>query len=427
DLSQFKRWYSQAGTPRVKVSEDWDPSGTYTLTLAQHTPPSPGQDDKQPQVIPVALGLLAPDGSETLATTMLELTEAEQSFEFSGLSGRPVASILRGFSAPVILEHEISASDRAFLLANDTDPFNRWEAGRDMARAALLAMIQIGAAPDRAYLDALAKLVEDASLDPAFRALCLQLPSEEDLAAALFEAGQTPDPIAIHTAREAMAEALAATLEPIAATLYSQLTVPGPFCPDATSAGKRALQAALLSLITRRDGGATAKAQFASADNMTQSMAALGALTRQGLATEELAAFEARWKSDRLVMDKWFALQVSLAPPAEAAEIAERLAARPDFDWKNPNRFRALIAGLAMNQAGFHDPSGAGYDFVMDWLIKLDPVNPQTTARMTTLFETWRRYSPDRQAQMRGALERLRALPGLSRDSSEMVTRILGD
>ncbi|MEM8959170.1 MAG: aminopeptidase N [Pseudomonadota bacterium] len=425
DLSQFKRWYAQAGTPRVAVSEGWSDT-TYTLTLRQHTPPTTGQEEKLPQVIPVAVGLLAPDGSETVATTVLELVEEEQSFEFSGLSARPVASILRGFSAPVILERDISASDRAFLLANDTDPFNRWEAARDLARDALVAMVLEGAAPDPAYLDGITGLATDAALDPAFRALCLRLPDEDDLAQAIADRGTPPDPLAIHAAREAMAQALALQLGTDAATLYGEMDVPPPYSPDAEAAGKRALQAAMLGLITRTDGGAMAEAQFELADNMTQSIVALSALVQHGLGEKPLAQFEARWQDDRLVMDKWFGLQASLAPPATAVATAQALADRPDFDWKNPNRFRALIGGLAMNRAGFHDPTGAGYDFIADWLIRLDPVNPQTSARMTTIYETWRRYDTERQAKMRAALERLRDLPGLSRDSAEMVGRILG-
>ncbi|MEM1363462.1 MAG: aminopeptidase N [Pseudomonadota bacterium] len=425
DLSQFKRWYSQAGTPRVTMSESWDES-TFTLTLSQDTPPTPGQDEKLPQVIPVAVGLLAKDGSEICPTTILELSDAEQSFEFPDLTERPVASVLRGFSAPVILERDISAADQALLLAHDSDPFNRWEAARDMARASLLAMIGEGAAPDPAYLAGLSQVLNDATLDPAFRALCLRLPDEDDLAEAIFSSGAVPDPDKIYAARERMGNALSARLSDRADPLYAQMSVPGPYRPDAEDAGKRALQAALLGLITRQDHGDQARIQFRTADNMTQSMAALSALVKHDLVEEELDDFETRWREDRLVMDKWFALQVSLAPPAKAVDIAEKLVKRPDFDWKNPNRFRAVIGGLAMNRAGFHDVSGRGYGFVADWLCSLDPVNPQTTARMTTLFETWRRYDPARQDMMKAALGRLQNLPELSRDSTEMVSRILG-
>lgn len=425
DLSQFQRWYAQAGTPRLSVSEDWD-GATYTLTLRQSTPPTPGQPDKAPLVIPVAVGLLSPSGGEMVPTQVLELTEAEQSFAFDGLDARPVASILRGFSAPVILDRQVSREERIFLLAHDTDPFNRWEAGRALAKATLLDMLTEGAAPDPAYIAALGELLGEDDLDPAFRALCLSLPSQDDLAQTLHEAGHVPDPVAIHRALETLRHAMAETLETQLSALFESCQVPGPYSPDAVSAGKRALAGAALGLLSRLDGGARAAAQFAAADNMTLQLGALGALLVAGQGAAELAAFYEQWKDDRLVLDKWFSLQVSLAPPETAAATARTLTEHPDFHWKTPNRFRAVIGGFAMNPAGFHDPSGAGYDLVADWLIRLDPVNPQTTARMSTVFETWARYDADRQAQMRAALARIKDTHGLSRDTTEMVSRILG-
>ncbi|MFV0244779.1 MAG: aminopeptidase N [Qingshengfaniella sp.] len=426
DLTQFSRWYSQAGTPRLSVTEDWQ-NGTLTLTFSQSTPPTPGQDNKAPQVIPIALGLLSRDGRELLPTRMLELTEASQSFQFHDLPERPVASILRGFSAPVILIRDVPPADRALLLAHDTDPFNKWEAGRSLAKDALIAMLSGRSGQEQAWLDALGPVLDDAALDPAFRALVLGLPSEDDLAQTLHDGGHVPDPTAIHTAREALLDRLATHHGDRLAGLYGTMQVPGPFQPDATDAGQRALANAALDLLSRQDDGALARAQYAAADNMTQQLAALGALVRQGKGTEELSTFHDQWRNDPLVMDKWFALQAGLAAPDRAADVTRSLTEHPDFTWKNPNRFRALIGGLAGNAAGFHAPGGAGYDLIADWLIRLDPVNPQTTARMTTVFDSWRRYDADRQALMRAALMRIAATPGLSRDSAEMVTRILGD
>jgi aminopeptidase N len=425
DLSQFKRWYEQAGTPRIDVAEDFA-DGTYTLTLRQHTPPTPGQPDKAPLVIPVAVGLLARDGREVVATTMLELTEAEQRFSFDGLADRPIPSILRGFSAPVIVTRKADAAERAVLLAHDTDPFNRWEAGRSLAKSALVAMVTDSAPPDGAYLDALGRVLNDETLDPAFRALVLALPGEDDLAQTLFDMAVTPDPTAIRAARESLSDAMAASLELRLAALCDAMQVPGPYSPDAASAGKRALGNAALALLSRRDGGTRAQAQFDAADNMTQSMAALSALVRAGTGDAALAAFRDRWQGDRLVMDKWFALQPALAEPQDAAPTADRLTRDPAFDWKNPNRFRAVFGALAGNAAGFHHPDGAGYALMADWLIRLDPVNPQTAARMTTVFEMWRRYDADRQAMIRDALDRIGATPGLSRDTAEMVARMRG-
>jgi aminopeptidase N len=354
------------------------------------------------------------------------MTESEQSFSFDGLAAKPVPSILRDFSAPVILNRDIDNAERAFLMAHDTDPFNKWDAGRALARDVLMRMISEDAAPDGAYMNGVAAILRDDALDPAFRALCLSLPSEDSIAKALHDAGQTPDPSAIHLAREALSVAMAQHLQDILPRILADSTVPGPFSPDAKSAGKRSLGNAALGLISRLDGGKAAKAQYAAADNMTMQLAGLAALLHTGKGADELAAFRSQWREDRLVMDKWFGLQVALAAPEKAAEIAERLTQETDFDMKNPNRFRAVFGALAGNAAGFHDPSGASYRCLGDWLVKLDAINPQTTARMTTAFETWRRYDAKRQALIRGVLEDLANTKGLSRDTAEMVGRMLG-
>ena len=426
DLTQFKRWYSQAGTPRLKVEEDFA-HGTYTLTFTQSTPPIPGQTDKQPLVIPVAVGLISPNGDEVVPTRVLELTEPRQSFSFDGLGARPVPSILRNFSAPVIVQRASPPGERAFLLAHDTDPFNRWEAGRALAKDVLVAMITEGAAPAPAFLDGLDAVARDETLDPAFRALALRLPGQDDLAQTLFDAGTTPDPDRIFAAGETLARAVAERLGPVLGDLYDALHVADePYSPDAEAAGRRALRQTALRYLTLLDGGARAHGQFEAADNMTDQVGALSCLIEIDAADAALAAFRHRWHGERLVMDKWFGLQASLARPDKAAAVARALTADPDFDWKNPNRFRAVIGGLSANAAGFHDPSGACYALVADWLIRLDPVNPQTTARMSTSFETWRRYDADRQALIRDNLARIAATPGLSRDTAEMVGRILG-
>ncbi|MEI2808059.1 aminopeptidase N [Albidovulum sp.] len=425
DLSQFKRWYTDAGTPRLTVSEAWS-DGTYTLTFHQKTPPTPGQDDKPPRVIPIAVGLLNPNGDEVVPTTTLEMTKVSQSFRFEGLASRPVPSILRGFSAPVVLDREVAAKERAFLLAHDTDPFNRWEAGRALARDALVRMIGETAEPSPALIDGLGAVLVDAGLDPAFRALCLHLPSEDDLAQALHDAGRVPDPDRIHAERLRLEAAIAQRLEPALSAAFAAMATPGPFSPDAASAGRRALRLACLALLTRIDGGDRAAALFDTAGNMTESAGALASLVAADRAEGALAAFHDRWKGNRLVIDKWFTLQPALCPPDRAAGVAERLAAHRDFDCKNPNRFRALLGGLSANHAGFHTATGAGYRFYADWLLRLDPVNPQTAARMSTAFQSWTRYDADRKALIRAELDRILAAPGLSRDLTEMAGRIRG-
>ncbi|MEP2716633.1 aminopeptidase N [Pseudophaeobacter sp.] len=424
DLAQFKRWYSQAGTPRLKVAESYE-DGSYTLTFEQSTAATPGQPQKDPRVIPIALGLLNGNGDEVQPTTVLEMTEAKQSFTFDGLASKPVPSILREFSAPVILERATSSAERTFLLAHDSDLFNRWEAGNTLAREARIDMVLEGAAPDAAYLEALQKLVRDDSLDPAFRALVLQPPSQSDIAQTLYERGVTPDPQKIYDAAETLAQTLAQQLADSLPRLYAETTVEGAYSPDAASAGKRALNARVLTLLTRLDGGEQAARQYASADNMTQQYAALSWLLQAENGAAQSHAFFEQWRGDRLVMDKWFALQVALATPEKAAAVAKDLTRHELFTLKNPNRFRAVMGALAGNHAGFHHASGAGYQLLADNLIVLDSLNPQTTARMCTAFQTWKRYDADRQALIKMQLQRIKSTTGLSRDTNEMVSRIL--
>ena len=424
DLGQFKLWYSQAGTPRLGVTETWA-DGTYTLTFKQATPPTPGQRDKAPMVIPIAVGLLNPNGDEVVPTTVLEMTGAEQSFTFEGLASKPIPSILRGFSAPVILDRTASAEERAFLLAHDTDPFNKWEAGRQLAKDELTLMVTEAAEPSPAYLDALARVARDEALDPAFRALTLTLPGEDDMAQSLHNAGLTPDTCAIHAARRGLQVRVAEHLAPLLPELYETMAPPGPYSAESGAAGRRALRRSALELLTRLDGGARAAHQAAEADNMTEEIAALACLLIEGHGGPEIARFYERWSGDRLVIDKWFALQIAHARPEAATATARRLTAHPDFDWRNPNRFRSVIGALATNPAGFHHPSGAAYRLIADWLIELDPINPTTAARMCTAFETWRRYDADRQGRIREQLVRIAGQPNLSRDTAEMIGRIL--
>jgi len=434
DLSQFKRWYSQAGTPRVTA--EWSIAGDdLTLTLQQEVPETPGQPLKEPALIPVRLGFLSPEGVDLLPDTVLELDSPDltRTWDLAALAreagvprpDRVIPSLLRGFSAPVILDAPLSAEDRAVLLAHDSDPFNRWEAGRSLLREAIVADLSGTPFDTGMVIDAIGKLAGDETLDPAFRALALGFPSEDDIAQAVHDAGLVPDPTAIHATRQAMSERMGTALAPLFRQLY-EAHDPGPdYSPDAASAGKRALRNTALRFLSPPSDPSLARAQFDAATNMTDQVAALTCLIAAGDRAAP-AAFEAQWKGDRLVMDKWFMLQVSTTPPADALAVARALTEHPLFDWKNPNRFRSVIGGLSMNPAAFHDPSGAGYRFVADWLIRMDGANPQTAARLSTLFETWPRYDTDRQEMIRAELDRIAATEGLSRDMTEMVARIRG-
>ncbi|MCL5775418.1 aminopeptidase N [Limibaculum sp. FT325] len=429
DLSQFALWWSQSGTPRLTMAEDWD-GAAYTLTLRQETPPTPGQAAKAPLVIPVAAGLIGPDGAEMVPTQVLELSRPEQSFRFEGLPARPVASVLRGFSAPVVLDRPLDDATRAFLLAHDADPFNRWQAGRDYAISIALRLIEGGAIPN-AWAEALGRLVADEALDPAFRALALELPGEDEMAGEVVARGGLADPDAIHSALRAMRAHLGDALGAELSRLRAAMAVDGPYSPDAASAGRRALANRCMVLMLAAgtaQAHRAAEAQFDAADNMTDRIAALAALVHADApgAASRLDAFHAAWRHDPLVLDKWLTVQAT-APVSDAATRVAALTGHPSFEWKNPNRFRALIGSFAMgNATGFHAADGSGYRLVADWLLRLDPVNPQTTARVAGCFETWRRYEPGRQALMQAELRRIAAVETLSRNTREIVERILG-
>ena len=424
DLTQFKRWYTQSGTPHVYVDEDYS-DGTLTLTLRQETPKGAQGIDKQPFVIPLALGLIAPGGTELLPTQVVEFSTAELKLTFDNLPCRPIPSLLRGFSAPVVLHQTRSNADLVTLLAHDTDPFNTWEASNQLAFDCLTGMVLQGAAPNQDWLSALHSLLANDAADPAYLAMLLRLPAQAELAAHLHDHGHTPDPVAIHTAQETLLHYMAEQWAQDLPIWMDRLRIDAPYDPGAQQAGKRALGSALLRLISHNDVGATARSQYGAADNMTLQLSALMNIARLDHQAPEITAFYDQWRHDRLVMDKWFALQISVAAPDQVAQITAQLCDHPDFTMTNPNRFRAVFGALAGHHAGFHHDSGAGYALLADWLIKLDAKNPQTTARMCSAFQTWRRYGPAQQTAAQTALKRILNKDGLSGDTREMVTRIL--
>ncbi|MCF6445253.1 aminopeptidase N [Nereida sp. MMG025] len=426
DLAQFKLWYQSAGTPHVTVHDSYE-DGSYTLHFDQQTPATPGEVDKAPRVIPIAVALLDRHGKTIAPEQIFELTKTQDSLRFEGVAAKPIPSVLRGFSAPVVLDRSALDDTRLVQMAHDSDPFNAWEAARELALETLSAMALDGTPPATAYLDAWRQMIRNEDTDPAFRALCAGVPSVMELAGHIKTQGQTPDPSAIDDACETFAQMLAEHCQDSLPRLYADHQVSAAYQPDATQAGHRALANRVLGLITRLDSGAQAQAQFDGATNMTQQLAALGALVRAGKGDAALDAFYTQWQHERLVIDKWFGLQASLSPADTAAQVTSDLTQHADFTAKNPNRFRATLGSFAANTAAFHHASGSGYDLLADWLITLDGINPQTTARMTSAFETWPMWDADRQAKMQAALRRILAKDGLSRDVTEMVTRILPD
>jgi aminopeptidase N len=442
DLSAFKVWYSQAGTPEVTAKWATDAAaGVTTLVLAQRTEPTPGQTEKSPVPIPIALGLLGGDGAtiplrvdgkDLGPETVLMLNEERLEVAFETGAARDVTpSLNRGFSAPVIMKADYGPEARARLMAHDTDPFARWEAGQQYATALLLAMVgdlREGRAlkPDGGFIAALGAMLGEDELDPAFRALAAALPSEDYLA-------EQMRPVAvdeIHEARTRLRRAIGAELRETFQWLHDGMSSEGPYDPGAEAAGRRSLRNAALAYLCAEDttaAAALAMARFREADNMTDRMAALSVLSdmTDPCREEALDAFHARFKDDEQVMDKWLSVQATSARPDTLGRVRS-LMDHPVFSLRKPNKVRALIGAFAMaNPVRFHAADGSGYAFVADTLIDLDKLNPQVAARLLGAFGQWRRLPADRSRLMRGALERIAGTEGLSRDCTEIATKSL--
>jgi aminopeptidase N len=436
DLSAFIDWYAQVGTPELSVSDEYDTAEKkYTLTLRQATKPTAGQPEKRPVPIPVAMGLLGPNGGalatrlagETApveGTRVLLLTEAEQAFTFVDVPAPPVPSLPRGFSAPVKLAGVPPARLR-FLAAHDDDPFVRWDSLQSYATGLMLADVAAGgAAPlDEGLVEALAATLAQADADPAFAAEALALPSEAYVADQMAVA----DPDGIHAVRQALRAAIGARLAGPLRDTYERFADIGPYRVDGRSIGRRSLRNACLGYLAAAgvDGISLARAQFEAQRNMTDVLAALDVLAATETPDREqaLAAFHARWNGDGLVLDKWFAIQAMSPRPQTVADV-RALSRHADFDLRNPNRVRALVGSFsAGNQVRFHDASGAGYRFLADIVIALDASNGQTAARLVNPLGAWRRQTVSRQALMRAELQRILATPRLSRGTFEKASK----
>lgn len=432
DLSQFKRWYSQAGTPRLQVSDSYDDAtSTYRLTVSQSCPPSPGQDHKQPYLMPLSLGLLAEDGSE-LFSGMLELTKEEQTFSFDDIERRPVPSLLRGFSAPVKLEYAYSDAQLLMLLRHDSDGFNRWDAGQRLCIRLLQAQMQNHkqGSPmtcSSELIDAWRELLNDDSLDPAMLAQCLRLPSEAQLS----ELADQIDVSAIHGAREFMRTTLASELEQEWLQVYQRCDTGEVYSADAEAVGRRSLKNLALAYLMATGNEPwleLAHQQFSQSDNMTDQLAALSLVAHSDfkeMAEELLQAFYLQWQHESLVMNQWLAVQAS-DPSAGALERVNQLAEHPVFDARNPNKLRALIGAFCgQNPVHFHAEDGSGYAWLSDWILRLDRQNPQVAARLLTPLTRWKRYDPVRSASMQAQLQRMMDTIELSADVYEVVSKSL--
>jgi aminopeptidase N len=445
DLSQFRLWYSQSGTPEVTAEGQYDPAAkTYALTVSQYCPPTPGQPGKQPMHIPLAVGLIDGAGREiplrldgenpgTGATKrVLDVRKTRQTFRFTGIGEEPTPSLLRNFSAPVKLKLDLPAERRRQLIAHDGDPFNRWEMAQQYATRLILEIIgaiQSGKAPapDSAFIEALRDVLRDGALDKALIADTLVLPPEDYLAQQM----AVVDVEAVHAARETLRRAIAERLKEDFRAAYHGNASNQPYRPDPASTARRRLRNVALGYLGAlgdSESVSRCQEQARTADNMTDELGALAVLNDldDPARDDALAAFYARWKDDPLVIDKWFSLQAMSSLPGTLANV-ETLLAHPSFSIKVPNKVRALIGAFCQsNQLRFHAADGKGYAFLADRVLELNRINPQVAARLVGAFGQWRRFDAGRQALMKSALERIAGTEGLSPDVYEVATKTLG-
>ncbi|MDX1581682.1 MAG: DUF3458 domain-containing protein, partial [Alphaproteobacteria bacterium] len=414
---------------------------TYTLSVEQSTRPTPGQPDKKPLHIPLTVGLVGSDGNDLPLTLegentgptsrVLNVQDSSQTFVFTGVDEKPVHSVLRGFSAPVTLDHGLSGEESAFLMGHDSDPFNRWEAGQQLATDMMLKLISDHQAGHELVLDenfatAYGQLLRDEEADKAFIALAMGLPTPSFLAQKMDEV----DMDAIGAVHLFVREALAARFRDDLLRLYRANHIDEPYAFNAEAAGRRSLKNAALGLLMRlgdREAVELCAAQFHEADNMTEEQAALAFLVNSD-ADERLAAieaFEQKWKSDALVMDKWFMVQAT-SEREDALERVRELMGHPAFSLRNPNKVRAVIGAFTQgNPLRFHAADGSGYELLADVVLQLDAMNPQIAARLMGAFEQWTRFAQPRKGLMQKAVERVLETEKISRDVYEIASKTL--
>jgi aminopeptidase N len=436
-LDTFKRWYSQAGTPAIKVTGQYEADAQrYTLTVRQFCAPSPGQLDKQPFVIPVQLGLLAASGHEMVPTTLKVLTEAEQSWTFEGVTEAPVPSLLRGFSAPVTLHHPYTRAELLTLMAHDSDPFNRWEAAQRLCLDVAVNALHLNQSPDLGpeLTEALRQVLRHPQLDAAFKELVLTLPSETYMGEQL----ESVDPQKVHAVREALRSQLAHALFEDWRWAYETHRLQGAYLPNAEQSGRRALAGLALSMLCLRATqagddtwqGKTLQA-FKDASNMTDRFNALTALVQSAspLSEQALQRFWAMHRSEALVIDKWFALQAGACDRGgDVLPKVRQLLLHPDFEIKNPNRARSLIFSYCnANPAGFHRADASGYVLWAEKVVEIDGFNPQVAARLARALDRWRKLAEPYRSAAREAIARVAAKTDLSSDVREVVSRALAE
>ncbi len=430
-LGQFERWYAQAGTPVVYAQGHYD-GGRYSLTLRQHTPSTPGQTEKLALHMPIRFGLMGLKGQE-LSTVLadgtptggvLEFREREQTWTFAGLDEAPQVSLLRDFSAPVSLVWEHGAPDLAFLMAHDTDPFNRWDAAQSLASQVIFSSLKGDGSQLEGYLEAAGKLIADSSLDPALAAEALRLPDLAYLAESL-----QPLPIdALYQSWISLKQSIGIRFAALLRDRYDPSLLDVPYQPSAAMAARRAFNRCCLDLLVAGGDRELAVEQYARSSNMTDRLSALSPLVMQGAAQADdlLDDFYTRFNHHPLVMDKWLALQASVPSENTLARV-RGLMKNSVFSLRNPNKVRSLIGAFSRNLPAFHQADGAGYRFVADVAMELDAINPQVTARLVSAFNGWRRLDEDRVELARQQLTRIVNKPDLSPDVFEIVSKALAN
>lgn len=443
DLTQFKNWYSQAGTPEVIVTDSYDEANQcYSLHFEQHCSSLSGQADKQPFLIPIKVGLLNQAGldmplslrgsnEEIAQSIVLELTEAKQTFVFEGIPYQPIPSLLQGFSAPVNLHFDYTEQQLTFMTRHESDAFNRWEATQQLSTRLILSLLekrkndmQLRLDPD--YIQSFKRTLLLGVEKPDLTARLLTLPSEEYLA----EQVDVVDPYAIHEVRQFVRGALAKELSGEFLVAYHANADSGDYQIDAASMGRRALKNVVLSYLMTQDENAIHELcwkQFEQSDNMTDVIAALSAMNQHDSVRRTLALgqFYENWQDDALVMDKWLTMQAVSALPTTLSQVKE-LMEHPVFSIRNPNKVRSLVGAFCRaNPVCFHAADGKGYEFLADQVITLNEINPQVAARLLGGLSQWKRYDAPRQALMKSQLERILALPNLSKDVFEIASKTL--
>jgi len=426
DLSRLRLWYGQAGTPLVRASLAHEPgTGRARLRLEQKVPPTPGQPDKQPMPIPLRIALFGEATGAKHADRLVVLEEARQEIVFDGIGERPLLSINRDFSAPVIVVTDRKAADLAFLSAYDDDPFARYEAMQQLMLDTLLAAVAGGGEDHKPVVEAVRETLADEALDPAFIAEAVLLPTE----AYVGDHMKVVDPEAIRAARDTLREALGRELEPMWRAAYAA-TSANRFELSPAAKGARRLRTVALGYLMAaeaEDAAALAMRQFDEADNMTDRQGALGTLANSDAPerVRALASFYEKYRADPLVLDKWFMAQ-AFSTRDDTLDAVAALAGHPDFTLANPNRLRSLVGAFSGNQRAFHDASGRGYAFLAGMILAVDRLNPQTAAKLVPPLGRWRRFDAGRAALMKAELARILAAPGLSKDVFEQASKSLG-